>query len=35
MRFPELNRRSLIALAGSVPLLSGCFYGQFFDIEWD
>lgn len=30
-----MSRRSLLALAGSVPLLSGCFYDQFFDIEWD
>jgi hypothetical protein len=30
-----MNRRNLIAAALTVPLLSGCLYGQYFDIEWD
>ncbi len=35
MNLQTINRRTLLALAGSAPLLGGCFYGQFFDIEWD
>lgn len=35
MTLHMMNRRSLLALAGSAPLLSGCFYDQFFDVEWD
>lgn len=30
-----MNRRSFTAAALSAPLLSGCFYDRFFDIEWD
>jgi hypothetical protein len=30
-----MNRRSFTAAALSAPLLSGCFYDRYFDIEWD
>ncbi len=30
-----MNRRSFIAAALTAPLLSGCFYDRYFDIEWD
>ena len=30
-----MNRRNLIATALTAPLLLGCVYGQYFDIEWD
>jgi hypothetical protein len=30
-----MNRRNLIAAVLTAPLLSGCIYGQYFDIEWD
>jgi hypothetical protein len=30
-----MNRRDFTAAALTAPLLSGCFYDRFFDIEWD
>jgi len=30
-----VQRRALLAIAGSAPLLSGCFYDRFFELEWD
>jgi hypothetical protein len=30
-----MNRRTFNATAATAPLLAGCVYGQYFDIEWD
>lgn len=30
-----MNRRTFNATAVTAPLMSGCVYGQYFDIEWD
>jgi hypothetical protein len=30
-----MNRRTVLAMAASAPLLGACFYDQYFDIEWD
>jgi hypothetical protein len=30
-----MNRRTFNATAVTAPLLAGCVYGQYFDIEWD
>jgi hypothetical protein len=30
-----MNRRTFNATAVAAPLLTGCVYGQYFDIEWD
>jgi hypothetical protein len=30
-----MNRRTVLAMAGSAPLLGACFYDRYFDIEWD
>ena len=35
MKQALIQRRALLAAACSTPLISGCFYDQFFDIEWD
>jgi hypothetical protein len=32
---PAFKRRTLLSLVFSAPLLSSCFYDQYFDIEWD
>jgi hypothetical protein len=34
-RSTAMNRRSFTAAALTAPLLSGCFYDRYFDIEWD
>ena len=35
MKQALMQRRAILAAACSTPLISGCFYDQFFDIEWD
>jgi hypothetical protein len=30
-----MNRRDILGLIGTAPLLSGCIYERFFEIEWD
>jgi hypothetical protein len=35
MNLSNVNRRTILALACSTPLFSGCFYDRFFDLEWD
>ena len=30
-----MNRRTLITAAGIGPMLSGCLYSRYFDLEWD
>ncbi len=34
-RGANMNRRKFTVAALTAPLLSGCIYGQYFDIEWD
>lgn len=30
-----VSRRTLLATAMSIPLISGCLYDRWFDLEWD
>ena len=30
-----MNRRKFIVAAGATPLLTGCFWGRHFDLEWE
>jgi hypothetical protein len=30
-----MNRRTVLAMAGSLPLLGACFYDRYFDVQWN